>query len=139
MHSSPDTPSVDPSPVSVPEEQSKASASFCAFSQTLDGFATEEEKISYGLQFMREAISQEGNPRFRDFWEARRVMLSHFKEYLNPAIRSKLWNEYVELTVEARRLKEIFEEQSAFSVEQIDLAIQSIVADLENFDTVLSQ
>jgi len=65
--------------------------------------------------------------------------LGCFKENINPAIRSKLWGEYVELTVEARRLKEILEEQSAFAMEQIDLAIQSIESDLENFDSQLQQ
>jgi len=88
---------------------------------------------------MRGSISQEGSPRFREFWEARREILPCFKENLNPAIRSKLWNEYVELTVEARRLKDILEEQSSFAMEQIDLAVKSIEADLLNLDALLGQ
>ena len=88
---------------------------------------------------MRGSISQEGSPRFREFWESRRLVLPFFKENLNPAIRAKLWGEYVELTVEARRLKEILEEQSAFAMEQIDLAIQAIEGDLSNFENLLGQ
>ncbi|HSX11367.1 MAG TPA: hypothetical protein VLF94_06615 [Chlamydiales bacterium] len=87
---------------------------------------------------MRSSISQEGSPRFREFWEARRLVLPFFKENLNPAIRSKLWNEYVELTVEARRLKEILEEQSAFAMEQIDLAIKALEGDVANFGALLA-
>lgn len=119
------------------EEKPRWSAAFVEFSEKLNSFPTPEEKIAFGLQFMRGAISQEGSPRFREFWESRRLILSFFKENLNPAIRSKLWNEYVELTVEARRLKEILEEQSSFAMEQIDLAIQAIEGDLTNFESLL--
>ncbi len=113
------------------------SSLFKEFSEKLISFPTPEEKIALGLQFMRSSISQEGSPRFREFWEARTHILPFFKENLNPAIRSNLWNEYVELTVEARRLKEILEEQSAFAMEQIDLAIQAIEKDVEGFEDLL--
>ncbi len=109
------------------------------FSDRLNGFATPEEKIAFGLQFMRTSISQEGSPRFREFWEARKQVLPFFKENLNPAIRSKLWDEYVELTVEARRLKEILEEQSAFAMEQIDLAVKSLEEEMANASALVAQ
>ena len=126
--------------VSAPEERTpKPSAAFQEFTDKFSSFPTPEEKVAFGLEFMRSSISQEGSPRFREFWEARRHILSCFKENLNPAIRSKLWGEYVELTVEARRLKEILEEQSAFAMEQIDLAIKSIESDLANFASLLDQ
>jgi hypothetical protein len=105
----------------------------------LFALTTPEEKISMGLQFMRGSISQEGSPCFREFWDVRRQILPFFKENLNPAIRSRLWGEYVELTVEARRLKEILEEQSVFATEQIDLAIQSVESDWTNFAELLKQ
>jgi hypothetical protein len=139
MISAPDSvPSdVDPNPeqLAVPREESPL---FKEFTEKLASLPTPEEKIAHGLQFMRSSISQEGSPRFREFWEARRVVLPFFKENLNPAIRSKLWNEYVELTVEARRLKEILEEQSAFAMEQIDLAIKALEGDVANFDALLA-
>jgi hypothetical protein len=135
-----DASNVEREQVSVPEERAtKPSAVFQEFSDKFASLPTPEEKVAYGLQFMRSSISQEGSPRFREFWEARRHILPCFKENLNPAIRSKLWSEYVELTVEARRLKEILEEQSAFAMEQIDLAIKSIESDLTNFETLLEQ
>jgi hypothetical protein len=124
-----------PEPVSAPREESPL---FKEFMEKLGSLPTPEEKIAHGLLFMRSSISQEGSPRFREFWEARRVVLPFFKENLNPAIRSKLWNEYVELTVEARRLKEILEEQSAFAMEQIDLAIKALEDDVTNFSTLLT-
>jgi hypothetical protein len=125
---------------SAPEDRTPlASPAFQEFTDKFAALPTPEEKVAYGLQFMRSSISQEGSPRFREFWEARRQILGCFKENLNPAIRSKLWGEYVELTVEARRLKEILEEQSAFAIEQIDLAIQAIESDLAHFQERLQK
>lgn len=123
---------------SAPHKESY-SESYQQFLSHVETLPTPEEKIAYGLQFMRESISQEGAPRFRDFWEARRNLLQFFKNNLNAAIRSKLWDEYVELTVEARRLKEIFEEESAFAMEQIDLAVKALENDLENIDALVDQ
>lgn len=136
MISSPDSslPDIDPQETSPREESPRLKE----FIEKLASFPTPEEKIVNGLQFMRASISQEGSPRFREFWEARRLVLPIFKENLNPAIRSKLWNEYVELTVEARRLKEILEEQSAFAMEQIDLAIQALEGEVAQFAQLLS-
>lgn len=117
----------------------KWSPAFLEFTKKIAEFQTPEEKIAFGLSYMRETISQEGSPRFREFWESRRLVLPLFRENVNQAVRPKLWGEYVELTVEARRLKEILEEQSAFAIEQIDLAIQAIEQDLAQFETLLEQ
>ncbi|PIS03364.1 MAG: hypothetical protein COT85_00775 [Chlamydiae bacterium CG10_big_fil_rev_8_21_14_0_10_42_34] len=139
MISSPDSSELAPQ-TSQPEirEAREESPLFKEFSEKLALFPTPEEKVAHGLQFMRASISQEGSPRFREFWEARRLILPFFKENLGSAIRSKLWAEYVELTVEARRLKEILEEQSAFAMEQIDLAIKALEGDVENFPALLA-
>ncbi len=123
----------------TPMEKKEMSSAYREFEAKLAALPTPEEKIAEGLSFMRSSISQEGTPRFREFWEARKLVLPCFKENINPAIRSKLWGEYVELTVEARRLKEILEEQSAFAIEQIDLAIGALEKDRENFDALLAQ
>lgn len=136
---SPDTSPIEQEKPQLSEDRAKISPAFHAFKEKFLSMPTHEEKIAHGLEFMRSSISQEGSPRFREFWEARREILPCFKENLNPAIRSKLWNEYVELTVEARRLKDILEEQSAFAMEQIDLAVKSIEGDLLNLEVLLGQ
>lgn len=143
MISSSDSPApseIDPQEPTVEPSQREAREESPLFKEFIEKQAlvpTPEEKIAHGLQFMRTSISQEGSPRFREFWEARKATLPFFKENLNPAIRPKLWNEYVELTVEARKVKEILEEQSAFAMEQIDLAIQAIENDVANFEVLL--
>jgi hypothetical protein len=133
-----DKPEVAPEAAPEMSQERSASPAFQEFSEKFSSFPTPEEKVAFGLQFMRAAISQEGSPRFREFWEARRLVLPCFKENLNPSIRSRLWGEYVELTAEARRLKDILEEQSSFAMEQIDLAIQSIEKDLASFQALLA-
>lgn len=105
----------------------------------LESISSAEEKITLCLVFMRKSLSEAEVPRFKDFWEAKRVCLPLFKEGLAPAARSKLWAEYIELSTEVRRLKEILDEQSAFAVEQIDLAISALEKDLENYDQLLLQ
>jgi DNA repair exonuclease SbcCD ATPase subunit len=129
----------DPQTPEPLDERSPWTPAYSEYVEKLNSFPTPEEKIAFGLNFMRESISQEGSPRFREFWESRRLVLPFFRENINPAIRSRLWGEYVDLTVEARRLKEILEEQSAFAMEQIDLAINAIEGDLSNFASLLAQ
>ncbi len=90
-----------------------------------------EQKIAYVLEFMEKAISQVGAPSFKEFWDARKLCLSLFKEEtLSFSVRSHLWNRYVELSKEAHRLKEVLDEQSAFAAEQIDLAIKALEDDI---------
>lgn len=120
-------------------EKREMSTEFQEFANKLPLFPTPEEKVGFGLQFMRGSLSQEGTPRFREFWEARKLVLPIFKENLNSAIRSRLWNEYVELTVEARRLKEILEEQSVFAMEQIELAVGSLEQEMGNLQSLVEQ
>src|SRR3989338_3855667 len=131
-------PPMDTSSSSSPKEESfqggsleeKKSESFSPVSSsTLHSLKIPEEKIAEGLKEMRCSLAQEGVPRFKEFWEMRKALLSLFKENLNPLVRSKLWAEYIELTVEARHLKEILEEESVFAMEQIGLAIESLQAD----------
>lgn len=115
------------------------SAALTAFMSAFDQSQLPEEKIRISLDFMRASIMQPGNPRFEDFWTGRRYCLPLFKETLSPKGRALLWAEYIELSSEARRLKEILDEQSAFAAEQIELAIKALESDLEHYDHLLQQ
>lgn len=120
------------------QEKKKGSAQFAKFLGELEQQTSAEEKIRFSIDFMRTALTHQGAPRFRDFWEGRKICLPLFKESLPPKVRSQLWGEYIELSGEARRLKEILDEQSAFAVEQIELAIQAIERDIEHYDALLT-
>ncbi len=119
------------------EKKGVVSARYAEWLQQFEKESSIENKVRLGLDFMRSALSQGETPRFKDFWECRRLCLLLFKENIPVKVRAQLWGEYIELSNEARRLKELLDEQSAFAVEQIELAIQSIEADLEHFSVLL--
>ena len=110
--------------------------------QKLDEILSEakepEDKIKVALDFMRSALSQEGSPRLRDFWEAKAVCLPLFKQRLSPAARSYFWEEFVSLSDEARRLKDVLDEQSAFAADAIDKAIDAIDKDFQQYETFVA-
>lgn len=108
------------------EKQEKFPSQFLAFKQAFEEQTDPEIKLQLAVDFMESSLAQGGTPHFRSFWEARRLCLGLFKESINPALRSYLWGKYSELSKEARRLKDILDEQSAFAVEQIEIAIQAL-------------
>lgn len=113
------------------------SASLAEFVKELEKKETVEEKIRSAIDFMKTSLAHPVTPRFRDFWDARRFCLPLFKEQMPAKSRGDLWQEYVDLSTEARRLKEILDEQSAFAFEQIELAIQALTKDLESYGQLL--
>lgn len=93
-----------------------------------------DEKLHLAVDSMEKYLSQGGAPLFKYFWELRKLSLEFFKENINPSIRAVLWPKYSNLSKEARRLKEIFDEQSAFAVEQIDIAVSELEDKIKNFE-----
>lgn len=134
------------SPESTPETEttdqpgqkdSRHKKVFDAFLADLERFETPEEKLQHAISFMESTISQAATPHFKSFWDARTLCLELFKLNVNPLLRTPLWTKYIELSKEARRVKEILEEQSAFASEQIDLAIQALENDIgRNGETI---
>lgn len=98
-----------------------------------------EEKIRFAIEFMRCKLTGSISPKFREFWEVRKLCLPFFKDGLSPKTRADLWQQYVDLAIEARRVKEILDERSSFAYEQIDLALLSLVQGLDNIEDSLSQ
>ena len=127
---------------SLPQVKSthrEPSAAFAEFLKEMEGKVSAEEKVRSSMEFMKNSLVNPMAPRFRDFWDARRYCLPLFKEQMSAKTRGDLWQEYVDLSTEARRLKEILDEQSAFAYEQIDLAIQALAKDLEGYDALKAQ
>jgi len=108
--------------------------------QTYDGFLAAqqelqdpEQKLQHAVDFMETTLStKQGTPHFKSFWDARNVALNLFKENVNAPSRTELWARYASLSKEARRLKEILDEQSAFASEQIEIAIHAIEVEQES-------
>lgn len=112
---------------------------FVKFAEEVQALPDGESRLKRVIGFMEETLAQTGNPQFRHFWEARKLCLPLFKENINPLVRSQLWSRYSELSKEARRLKEIFDEQSAFNVEQLEIAITALEKDLTVIPELLAK
>lgn len=121
------------------ESSKKPTAKMLAFQAELDSLSGSEEKLQHAVSRMESALAQAGNPDFRTFWDIRKVCLDLFKENPNSPLRLILWNKYTELSKEARRLKEILDEQSAFAAEQIEIAIQGIEKELTDNEQFLQE
>ncbi len=96
------------------------------FLDVLQRLGTPEEKLDHTITFMQEILEGGGPHQFRAFWDARRRCLEFFQTPIHPTARVRLWTRYSELCREARRLKELFEEQSAFVTEQVEMAIDAV-------------
>lgn len=110
-----------------------------AFMYELEKFSQAEDKVQHSLAFMENSLAQSGTPHFRSFWEVRDICLQLFKENLSPILRSQFWSKYSELSKEARRLKEILDEQSSFAAEQIEIAIAALEKDIEQFEIFVTK
>lgn len=106
---------------------------FLAFTQELEKEPDADLKLQKTIEFMEAALAQSGSPHFKSFWDARTICLQLFKENIQPAVRAVQWAKYSELSKEARRLKDILDEQSAFAAEQIGIAIEALEKDLASF------
>lgn len=90
-------------------------------------------KLQTIIEKMESALSQGGTPNFKLFWDLRKICLEIFKDNISPAQRATSWAKYRELSKEAKKLKDLFDEQSAFAVEQIDIAVKALESDIETF------
>lgn len=110
-----------------------------ALIKEIEQFSNVEEKLNKIISFMESTLAQEGTPHFKSFWESRNLCIALFKEHLPPASRVTLWEKYSVLSKEARRLKELLNEQSAFAEEQIDIAIKALEEDIQTLSSAERQ
>lgn len=106
--------------------------------ERIDSLGQPEEKLKALMEFMEAKLSTSSAPQFKPFWEAREKCIELFKQVENPMVRSQLWSKYSDLSKEARRLKELLDEESAFNIEQIELAIQALEAELGGLDEAIN-
>lgn len=130
---------IEETPAAEVGKQNAHRQHFEKFLSDMSQFPDNETKLQFAIDFMEASIGQVGSPHFKSFWEARSLCLELFKENISPVVRGILWNKYNELSKEARRLKEILDEQSAFAVEQIEIAISALEADILSIDEHLQK
>ncbi|MCP5469378.1 MAG: hypothetical protein H7A36_02615 [Chlamydiales bacterium] len=112
----------------TPEQKVTSLEEFVSSFEQIEGI---EEKLDTLISYMSDTLSKPSAPYFKGFWEARKLCFPLFKEEIGAVKRAELWNRYRELTREGRELKNMLDQETAFAVEQIDLAIASLEKELE--------
>lgn len=107
------------------KKESKHKLLYDEFYKTFTSLHDPLSKLETAITFMESTLSGP-NPFFKNFWDAKNLSLELFKANLPLQSRAALWNKYTELSGEAKRQKELHEEQSAFDAEQIEIAIAAI-------------
>jgi hypothetical protein len=113
------------------KKEKKNSTHYDLFLKEYENAEGSEAKLQLTMDFMELSLAQAGSPHFKSFWDARNICLELFKENISQNLRAEMWGKYTELSKEARRLKEILDEQSSFAAEQIEIAIKALENDLE--------
>lgn len=115
------------------EEKNVAINIFEEFLKTFSEIDKTENRIRFCLDFMHLCLQKDEIPSFRYFWETKQLCLELFKENISAHNRSIFWQEYLDLVKQARTLKQILDEKSSFSEEQIRLAILALEKDFNTF------
>lgn len=115
------------------------SAGFDSFKTSFDQESDPGVKLESALAFMESFLAEKGTTHFRSFWEVRRLCIPLFKENIPLAHRNHLWTKYSELSKEARRLKDLLDEQSSFAVEQIQIAVEALEKEISLFDDLVEK
>lgn len=98
-----------------------------------------EAKLTVAIAFMERAMGQKDSPDFRTFYALRKICQELFRGSVAAGLRQKLWGRYSELQDEARRLKQILDEESDFAVEQIEIAVKGLEEELRDLPKLLEQ
>jgi len=122
-----------------PKKEKKNSSHYDLFLREYEKVDGSEAKLQMTMDFMELSLAQAGSPHFKSFWDARNICLELFKENISQNLRAQMWGKYTELSKEARRLKEILDEQSSFAAEQIEIAIKALETDLEQIEQNLEK
>ncbi|MBN4066905.1 hypothetical protein JYU14_02360 [Simkania negevensis] len=101
--------------------------------------ALPQDKLKYLLAHLRSLLADRDSVEFKLFWEVRGECVDFFKEPMPPSSRTIFWREYSELCQEARRLKQLYDEQASFAVEQIELAINALEQDVGSVEANLAK
>jgi len=121
------------------KDSTKQSERYTYFLNELEKLGKVEEKVRHCLDFMNFSLSQEKKPAYRDFWSAKQLCLTLFKEKITTRSRAVFWSEYLQLSKEMQNLKEILSEESNFAQEQIGLAIEAVEKELMDGEYVLKK
>ncbi|WP_010232758.1 hypothetical protein [Chlamydia muridarum] len=125
----------------LPASESLAEVVYVQSCESMDTFehmvaerGSVEEKIVFALEQMESLLrNADQSSDLKLFWSVRKFCLPLFQQMGDPVQRASLWGRYTELTREGRHLKILQDEEGAFLVGQIELAISCLESDVNDF------
>lgn len=108
------------------------------FFDEISALSSIDERLERTVGLMQRVLEGGEGVHFGHFWGARNLCLDFFKQPIDPNVRVRLWARYTDLCREAKRLKELFDEQSAFITEQIEKAIFAMEKELAELPSRLA-
>lgn len=94
-----------------------------------------EAQILMLIESMKQSLSQAGRPKFKEFWDARIQCVDLLKMPMGLGVRQGYWNEVTTLSKEARNLKQFFDRDVSFEIDQIQLAFQALEEQVESLSS----
>lgn len=110
-----------------------------SFFEKIDSASSTEEGIRMCLSEMKLFLSEKEVSDFEIFWKMRQKCLELFKKKIPSRSRTLLWSEFIFLSDEMRKIKEVFNEEASFAFEQIELAVEAFSLDMEQVDQKISE
>lgn len=120
-------------------EEKENNLRFEEFKTELTKLHDAESQVRLAVIFMEEALAQDKKPDFKNFWEVRKLCLNIFKEKIPAQARQQLWNRYCHLSEEAKKLRDLLDEEGKFTSEQIDSAILSLEEEVNKIPELLKE
>jgi hypothetical protein len=106
------------------------------FETQLKSVTDSAERLRLLLERMRQVGIEQYPPDWKAFWLWRGRSLEVMKEQMAPAARSQGWSELAQLTREVRQLQQQYEEAGLFVAQQLTLALDMLVAQVQETPTV---
>lgn len=92
---------------------------------------SQEEQLKAGIEFLKASLTEGQRPRFKDFWDGRRVLMSIWREggkELPPEQATLLQ----EMSQEARKLKAVVDEQATAALAELEASVHALEVDVQH-------
>lgn len=119
------------------EEVKAPSENYVVFCRDLEKAMGIVDLLKCAFGFLRSCVESDFARTSKEFWQVKQLCLELFKEPMEKAFRAPLWQEFIELLNQAKFAQDLLLENSAFSLDQFELALkglQSEVASAEELE-----
>lgn len=114
------------------EEIKAPSESFMLFCQNIEKASGLVDSLKCAFDFLRTCVETDFARMSKEFWQVKQLCLELFKEPLEQSFRYPLWQEFIELLNQAKFAEDLLSENSAFSLEQFELALKGLQSEVSS-------